>query len=141
MYTLLMKKWFKRSWVEFVLGVGVSIFLINFLTIEDDILYVISIPLLVFGLIRLYQRHFVPVYCTNSFFTSLDDDYEDDLYDDAKEAVIESGKVSTEYLQRKLRVGYSRAARIMDMLESRGIIGPANGSEIREVLITKDIAN
>jgi S-DNA-T family DNA segregation ATPase FtsK/SpoIIIE len=48
--------------------------------------------------------------------------------------VIEAGKASTSYLQRKLRIGYSRAARLMDMMEERGVIGPADGSAPREIL-------
>lgn len=60
-------------------------------------------------------------------------DDEDDLYEDAKQAVIDAGKASTSYIQRKLRVGYSRAARLMDMLEENGVIGPADGSKPREV--------
>jgi S-DNA-T family DNA segregation ATPase FtsK/SpoIIIE len=61
-------------------------------------------------------------------------DDEDDLYEDARQTVIEAGKASTSYIQRKLRVGYSRAARLMDILEERGVIGPADGSKPREVL-------
>jgi len=64
-----------------------------------------------------------------------DDNEEDDLYEDAKLAVIEAGKASTSYLQRKLRVGYSRAARLMDILEENGVIGPADGSKPREILV------
>ncbi|HYC34524.1 MAG TPA: DNA translocase FtsK, partial [Candidatus Paceibacterota bacterium] len=45
-----------------------------------------------------------------------------------------AGKASTSYIQRKLRVGYSRAARLMDILEAKGVIGPADGSKPREVL-------
>lgn len=59
---------------------------------------------------------------------------EDDIYEDAKKAVIEAGKASTSYLQRKLRIGYSRAARLIDLLEERGVIGPADGSAPREIL-------
>ncbi|MCB9816357.1 DNA translocase FtsK 4TM domain-containing protein [Candidatus Nomurabacteria bacterium] len=62
------------------------------------------------------------------------DDADDDLYEDARIAVIEAGKASTSYLQRKLRVGYSRAARLMDLLEDNGVIGPADGSKPREIL-------
>lgn len=65
---------------------------------------------------------------------SEDDDVDDDLYAQAKEAVEEAGRASTSYLQRKLRVGYSRAARLMDLLEDKGVIGPADGSRPREIL-------
>jgi S-DNA-T family DNA segregation ATPase FtsK/SpoIIIE len=63
---------------------------------------------------------------------SLDED--DDLYEAAREAVTSASKASTSYIQRKLGVGYSRAAKLMDMLEERGVIGPANGSKAREVI-------
>jgi S-DNA-T family DNA segregation ATPase FtsK/SpoIIIE len=56
------------------------------------------------------------------------------MYEAAREVVVGAGKASTSYIQRKLGVGYSRAARLMDMLEERGVIGPANGSKPREVL-------
>lgn len=62
------------------------------------------------------------------------DDNGDDLYEDARMTVIEAGKASTSYLQRKLGVGYARAAKLIDMLEERGIIGPGNGAKPREVL-------
>ena len=62
------------------------------------------------------------------------DDADDDLYEDAKMAVIEAGKASTSYIQRKLRVGYSRAARLMDLLEENGVIGPAQGSKPRDII-------
>lgn len=63
-----------------------------------------------------------------------DEDVDDDLYEQAKEAVEEAGRASTSYLQRKLRIGYSRAARLMDLLEQRGVIGPADGARPRDVL-------
>ena len=63
-----------------------------------------------------------------------EDDIDDDLYEDARRAVEEASRASTSYLQRKLKIGYSRAARLMDMLEEHGIIGPADGSKPREVL-------
>ncbi|MCD5382146.1 MAG: DNA translocase FtsK [Candidatus Pacebacteria bacterium] len=76
----------------------------------------------------------------DAFFGAMvDDEEEDDLYEDAKQAVIEANKASTSYLQRKLRVGYSRAARLMDILEERGVIGPANGSKPREILAGNDM--
>jgi S-DNA-T family DNA segregation ATPase FtsK/SpoIIIE len=63
-----------------------------------------------------------------------DDDIDDDLYEDARATVEAAGRASTSYLQRKLKIGYSRAARLMDVLEERGVIGPADGSKPREVL-------
>lgn len=63
---------------------------------------------------------------------------EDDLYRDALKVVIESGKASTSLLQRRLRVGYGRAARIMEELEERGVIGPQDGSRPREVLVSEE---
>ncbi len=62
-----------------------------------------------------------------------DDDEEDDLYEEAKAHVQENGKASTSFLQRRLRIGYSRAARLIDLLEERGVIGPADGAKPREV--------
>jgi S-DNA-T family DNA segregation ATPase FtsK/SpoIIIE len=63
-----------------------------------------------------------------------DDDIDDDLYEDARTAVEEAGRASTSYLQRKLKIGYSRAARLMDVLEAKGVIGAADGSKPREIL-------
>lgn len=63
-----------------------------------------------------------------------DDDIDDDLYAEARATVEAAGRASTSYLQRKLKIGYSRAARLMDVLEERGVIGPADGSKPREVL-------
>lgn len=63
-----------------------------------------------------------------------DDDADDDMYEEARQVVIEAGKASTSFLQRKLKVGYSRAARLIDMLEERGVVGPGDGAKPREVL-------
>lgn len=70
----------------------------------------------------------------SSSFDGGDMEEDDDLYEDAREVVIQAGKASTSYIQRKLRVGYARAARLMDMLEERGVIGPADGAKPREVI-------
>lgn len=59
----------------------------------------------------------------------------DPLYNDVKQFVIQSRRASTSLIQRKFSVGYSRAARLMDALEVQGIIGPANGSKPREILV------
>jgi S-DNA-T family DNA segregation ATPase FtsK/SpoIIIE len=64
----------------------------------------------------------------------MDSDDEDDLYPAAKQTIIEAGKASTSYLQRKLGIGYARAARLMDLLEDRGVIGPQDGAKPREVI-------
>lgn len=64
-----------------------------------------------------------------------DGDNEDDMYKDAVRVVVESGKASASLLQRRLRVGYARAARLIETMEDQGIIGPADGARPREVLI------
>lgn len=60
---------------------------------------------------------------------------EDELYNDAKEVVVMAGKASASLLQRRLRVGYARAARLLDMLEEEGVIGPSEGAKPRDVMI------
>ena len=63
------------------------------------------------------------------------DDYEEPLYNEIVEFVVQSGKASASLLQRRFRLGYNRAARCIDLLEERGIIGPSRGSKPREVLV------
>lgn len=63
------------------------------------------------------------------------DDYDEPLYNEIVEFVVTQGKASASLLQRRFRLGYNRAARCIDLLEDRGIIGPANGSKPREVLV------
>jgi len=78
----------------------------------------------------------------NPLFDSLSPDREEDpsdepLYEEAKETIILAGKASTSFLQRKLRIGYARAARIIDMLEEDGVIGPGEGSRAREIVTSQ----
>ena len=64
-----------------------------------------------------------------------DEEYDDPLYDEIVEFVVKTGKASASLLQRRFKLGYNRAARVIDLLEERGIIGPMNGSKPREVLV------
>ena len=58
----------------------------------------------------------------------------DELYEEARQIVIEARKASTSFLQRKLGIGYGRAAKLIDILEEKGVVGPGNGSKPRDVL-------
>ncbi len=62
----------------------------------------------------------------------------DDLYDEAARIVVSSGQASISYLQRRLRIGFSRAARLVDMMEAEGLVSAASGGKAREVLVKKD---
>ncbi len=66
-----------------------------------------------------------------------DPDEGDELFDEAKTLILQAGKASTSYLQRRLKIGYARAARLMDLLEEAGIVGPADGAKPREILVTE----
>mgnify|MGYP002682249056 CR=1 FL=1 len=68
---------------------------------------------------------------------SLEDlaEQDDELFDDAVRIVLETGQASISMVQRRLRVGYTRAARLIDMMELRGIVGPHIGSKAREILV------
>jgi S-DNA-T family DNA segregation ATPase FtsK/SpoIIIE len=61
----------------------------------------------------------------------------DDLYDEAARIVVQSSQASISYLQRRLRIGFSRAARLIDMMEMEGLVSPAAGGKAREVLVDK----
>ena len=62
----------------------------------------------------------------------------DELLEQAIAVVVEAGLASTSLLQRRLKVGYARAARLVDEMEEKGIVGPFEGSKPRKVLMTKD---
>ena len=67
---------------------------------------------------------------------SMDDS--DDLLPEAIDLVVRSGQASVSMLQRRFRIGYNRAARIVDMMEARGIVGPQDGSRPRQVLMSEE---
>jgi len=69
-----------------------------------------------------------------SAFEATLDDEGDDLYEEARQIVVEAGKASTSFLQRKLGIGYSRAAKLIDMLEERGVVSAGYGNKPREVI-------
>jgi len=73
-------------------------------------------------------------------FDSLEmtEDWDDPLYEEAKRIVIEARKASASLLQRRLKIGYARAARLLDILEKRGIVGPPKGSKPREVYVKEE---
>lgn len=68
-------------------------------------------------------------------------DDQDPLFAEAKQAIVQAKKASASFLQRKLKIGYARAARILDELEEAGIIGPAHGAKPREILMTNEQIN
>jgi S-DNA-T family DNA segregation ATPase FtsK/SpoIIIE len=63
---------------------------------------------------------------------------EDPLYEDALQLVVRTGVASASNLQRKMRIGYARAARLLDVMEQRGVVGPADGAKPREVFLSPD---
>ena len=63
---------------------------------------------------------------------------QDELFDEAMRIVVENQQASTSFLQRRMKVGYSRAARLMDELENAGIVGPAEGAKPRQILVSDD---
>jgi S-DNA-T family DNA segregation ATPase FtsK/SpoIIIE len=63
---------------------------------------------------------------------------DDELLEQAKEVVIQAKKASASLLQRRLRVGYARAARLLDILEDKGIVGPSDGAKPREVYLSEE---
>ncbi len=67
-----------------------------------------------------------------------EDDYDDPMYNEVVDFAISTGKISASLIQRKFRFGFNRAARMIDLLESRGIVGPQNGSKPREVLVKSE---
>ncbi len=73
-----------------------------------------------------------------STVNAVDGQNDDPLLEEAEKLVIQAGKASASYLQRRLRVGYARAARLIDLLEAKGVVGPADGAKPREVLVSSE---
>lgn len=69
-----------------------------------------------------------------------DDEGDDPLFDKALEIVLQQGKASASYLQRRLKIGYNRAARLVEMMEEKGIVGPSQGSKPRDVMRNPEVA-
>lgn len=82
-----------------------------------------------------YDDKYINVKSVSGSSGSLDDDDNDEEYEQCREFVIQSQKASTSLLQRRFKIGYNKAARIIDQLEADGIIGPQNGSKPREVYV------
>ncbi|MGM0381378.1 MAG: DNA translocase FtsK [bacterium] len=95
-------------------------------------------------LIRFVKKQLRPSYIDeDSIFGSSTtpgqlEDFEEEYYEDAKKLVVQSGKASASMIQRRFRVGYNRAARMIDMMEDEGIVGPHRGSKAREVIVDKE---
>jgi S-DNA-T family DNA segregation ATPase FtsK/SpoIIIE len=62
----------------------------------------------------------------------------DELYDEAARIVVQTGQASISYLQRKMRIGFSRAARLVDMMEAEGLVSAGTGGKPREVLVGRE---
>jgi len=78
---------------------------------------------------------------SDAMFDSFNDDDEnedDELYEEARVIVMQAGKASTSFLQRKLRIGYARAARLIDILEERGVVSGGSGAKARDVLMNEE---
>jgi DNA segregation ATPase FtsK/SpoIIIE, S-DNA-T family len=70
-----------------------------------------------------------------------DDDVDDELFEAAVKLVVTNGQASTSMLQRRFKIGYTRAARIVDMMQERGIVGPLDGAKPREILVSREEIN
>ncbi|MEE3235575.1 MAG: DNA translocase FtsK [Candidatus Latescibacterota bacterium] len=81
-----------------------------------------------------YQSEEVGVFSNNSGFGT-GEESQDELFNEAMKIVVEAQQASTSYLQRRMKVGYSRAARLMDELEHAGVVGPADGAKPRQIYV------
>ncbi|MCI1209569.1 MAG: DNA translocase FtsK [Treponema sp.] len=95
------------------------------------------------NVVEYVKRYGEPEYIDDEIFVDDEEDEsgpglfsdgEDPLYEQALDIVVKAGKASASYIQRRLKIGYNRAARIVEEMEERGIVGPANGSKPREII-------
>ena len=84
-----------------------------------------------------YEAEEIPVFLGRSDIDAIPED-RDSLFDEAVQVVLDHQQASTSFLQRRMKVGYSRAARLMDELEGAGIVGPAEGAKPRDILIESE---
>jgi S-DNA-T family DNA segregation ATPase FtsK/SpoIIIE len=95
------------------------------------------------AVIKSCQEQSPTNYIISSFnaIPALENDFQDEpgdtLYEQAKDTVLSTGNASTTFLQRKLKIGYARAASLIDQMESRGIVGPADGAKPRKILANR----
>jgi DNA segregation ATPase FtsK/SpoIIIE, S-DNA-T family len=85
-----------------------------------------------------YNQHILESPEERAEFDAEADSAVDELYEEARRIVIEMGKASTSVLQRRLRIGYGRAASLLDAMERDGLIGPPDGTKPRELLVNRD---
>jgi S-DNA-T family DNA segregation ATPase FtsK/SpoIIIE len=86
-----------------------------------------------------FERQTIPLEEIESKIITLDEEAEDEeLFKSAVKIVLEAGKASTSLLQRRLKIGYARAARLLDLMEEKGIVGPQEGSKPRKILISPE---
>ncbi len=94
------------------------------------------------ALVEFWKEQETPVYTltateTNNEREDVVDEEEDEIYPQAIRLVVSNGQASTSMLQRRFRIGYGRAARLLDIMERRGIVGPLDGPRPREILISR----
>ena len=85
-----------------------------------------------------YETEDVAVFSAHADINDSSADDRDELFDEAVRLTVESEQASTSYLQRRMKIGYSRAARLMDELEAAGIVGPAEGAKPRKIFVTAE---
>jgi S-DNA-T family DNA segregation ATPase FtsK/SpoIIIE len=89
--------------------------------------------------VEYVQEEFIAADDGNSRDDGYGSDERDELYDEAMQIVLENDAASTSLLQRRLKIGYGRAARLLDLMEENGIVGPPRGSKPREVIYNRSL--